>query len=367
MAISKPSQAGLQQTATDVSQCIARLEDVSVTFQDGTRALDTFSLKVASGECLGILGPNGAGKTTLLRLLAGLLAPSQGTIELFGLPIRREDITTRRRIGYVAQRSGVDEYLTGRGNLVLAGRLHGLRSTALRQRTQVLLELLGLAEHANRRVAHYSGGMRRRLALACSLIHHPDLLLLDEPTTGLDTAGKAALWGYLAELQQAGLTIIASSHDTQEVERSCGRIALMNHGQLILEGSPVALKAQIQGDMVTIETGEPDQAAPARLLLQQHPLVQAVSSGQAEGQLSLEVTDGPEAIPHLARLLETAGLHLRRLTLSHPTLEDVFFHATGSQLASASTAFAAQHPAAERDARQKRSPFRHQRAQGGQV
>jgi ABC-2 type transport system ATP-binding protein len=367
MATSKDSPARLQQTATKVSQSLARLDGVSVTFQDGTRAVDSFSLKVAPGECLGILGPNGAGKTTLLRLLAGLLAPSQGIIELFGLPIRREDIASRRRIGYVAQRSGVDEYLTGRGNLLLAGRLHSLRGDALRQRAQVLLELLGLAEHANRRVAHYSGGMRRRLALACSLIHHPHLLLLDEPTSGFDTAGKAALWGYLAKLQQAGLTIIASSHDTQEVERFCGRIVLMNQGRLILEGTPAALKAQIQGDMVTIEPSEPSHAATARFLLQPHQLVHAVHSGPAEGQLSLEVADGPEAIPHLARLLETAGVPLRRITLSHPTLEDVFFHATRSQLASASPLCAAQHPTAERDARQQRSPFRHQRTPGEQA
>lgn len=316
-----------------VRPCIARLVEVSLAFGDGTRALDTFSLAVAPGECLGVLGPNGAGKTSLLRLLAGLLQPSTGQIELFGLPLRTQSIAIRRRIGYVAQQSGIDGYLSGQGNLLLAGRLHGLGGDSLQQRTRTLLELMGLREHARRRAAHYSGGMRRRLALACSLVHQPDLLLLDEPTTGLDTAGKAALWNYLLALQQAGLTIIASSHDTQEIERYCGRVVLMNHGQVVMEGAPADLKKQLQGDLLTLELSEPQQAARALHLLQRQPFISSATQGEAEAQVRLEAPDGPAAIPQLARLLEAAGLPLHRLTLSRPTLEDVFFRATGKLLA----------------------------------
>ena len=192
---------------------IARLINVSLAFGDGALALDRFSLDVAPGECLGILGPNGAGKTCLLRLLAGFWQPTAGQVELFGVPLRRESLATRRRIGYVSQQSGIDQYLTGQANLMLAGRLHGLRGEPLRQRAGDLLELVGLRDHAHRRASRYSGGMRRRLALACSLVHQPDLLLLDEPTTGLDAAGKAALWNHLHMLQQAGLTIIVTSPD----------------------------------------------------------------------------------------------------------------------------------------------------------
>lgn len=332
MAISELSAANSSIAYVPARPCIARLRDVSLAFGDGTRALNNLSLEVAPGECLGVLGPNGAGKTSLLRLLAGLLQPGAGQIDLFGLPTRRQSIATRRRVGYVAQQSGIDQYLSGQGNLLLAGRLHGLRGERLHQRAALLLDLVGLREHAQRRAAHYSGGMRRRLALACSLVHQPDLLLLDEPTTGLDSAGKAAIWKHLLMLQQAGLTIIATSHDTQEIERYCSRVVLMDHGRLLMEGTPADLKARIQGDLLTLELGEPQQADKALHLLQQQPFIRSALQGENDTLLRLEAPDGSEAIPQLARLLEVAGLSLRRLTLSRPTLEDVFFHATGTYL-----------------------------------
>jgi ABC-2 type transport system ATP-binding protein len=341
---------------------LARLEQASVIFRDGLRALDKLSLEVAQGTYLGILGPNGAGKTTLLRLLAGLLAPTQGHIALFGKSVQGESVALRRRIGYVAQRNGVDEYLSGRGNLLLAGRLHGLRGTSLRQRTQALLEMLGLAEHAERRVAAYSGGMRRRLALACSLVQQPDLLLLDEPTSGLDTAGKAALWSYLSTLRQTGLTIIAASHDTQEVERYCNRVALLHAGRLILEGAPAMLKASIQGDILTLESGDAQQAFAARQLLQQHPLIQNIHPGAKESQTNLEVNNGSEAIPQITRQIENAGFPIRRLMLSHPTLEDVFFQATGTSLSEADGISERLHLLQDEPTRHKRTPFRRNQA-----
>jgi ABC-2 type transport system ATP-binding protein len=318
--------------ASPAQSPIARLAEVSLVFGDGARAVDNFSLEIAPGACVGILGPNGAGKTSLLRLLAGLLQPTAGQIELFGLPARHDRIAIRRRIGYVAQQSGIDQYLSGEGNLLLAGRLYGLSGNRLRQRTQALLELLGLREHARRRAAHYSGGMRRRLALACSLVQQPDLLMLDEPTTGLDTAGKAAFWNYLLALQQEGLTIVATSHDTQEIERYCGRVILMDYGRLVIEGTPTALKRQIQGDLLTLDLSEPEQASRALHLFQHAPFTHSASQGEAEAHLRLEVPDGSEAIPQITRILEAAGLSLRRLTLSRPTLEDVFFRATGKPL-----------------------------------
>lgn len=344
------------------STSIARLEDVSVTFRDGVHALEKLNLEVTQSACLGILGPNGAGKTTLLRLLTGLLTPTQGCITLFGSPMRGESAALRRRIGYVAQRSGVDEYLSGRGNLLLAGRLHGLHGAALSQRTQSLLDLLGLAEHADRQVASYSGGMRRRLALAYSLVQQPDLLLLDEPTTGLDTAGKAVLWNYLSTLQQTGLTIIAASHDTQEIERYCNRVALLHAGRLILEGTPATLKEQIQGDILSLEFDGSNRAASAHQALQRHPLIQDIHSGAEERQILLEVIDGPGAIPQITRHLENAGCPIRRLTLSHPTLEDVFFRATGTQITNA-TNIPGKHDMQDQPTRRQSSPFRRYRAQ----
>ena len=358
MVISNLPGANAQPIDLPGQPPIARLKDVFLTFGDGTRALDSFSLEVSAGDCLGVLGPNGAGKTSLLRVLLGLLQPTSGQIERFGLPTRRERLADRRRIGYVSQQSGIDPYLSGQGNLLLAGRLHGLSSDPLRQRTQALLSLLDLRDHAQRRASRYSGGMRRRLALACSLVHQPNLLLLDEPTTGLDTAAKATLWNYLLALQQDGLTIVASSHDTQEIERCCSRVILMDHGRLVLEGTPTDLKAQIQDDLITLELHETQQVSKALHLLKQQSFIRAALQGEAETQVRLEATDGPAAIPQIARLLGAAELPLRRLTLSRPTLEDVFFRATGKPLADGERASGAQGKAGEHKKPRHRSPFR---------
>jgi ABC-2 type transport system ATP-binding protein len=333
MAISNPSTTDFSIHQRPARPSIARLANVSLAFGDGAQALDRFSLDVAPGECLGILGPNGAGKTSLLRLLAGLLLPTAGQVELFGQPLHRGSIATRCRIGYVSQQSGIDQYLSGQANIMLAGRLHGLRGQPLRQRTHDLLDLVGLRDHAHRRASRYSGGMRRRLALACSLVHRPELLLLDEPTTGLDSAGKAALWNYLRLLQQDGPTIIVTSHDTLEIERWCSRVVLMNRGQLLMQGAPAHLIAHVQGDLLTLELAEPQQASYTRHLLQEQPYILSALQAEAETQIRLEARDGPAAIPQIVRLLEAAGLPLQRLTLNRPTLEDVFFRATGISLA----------------------------------
>ncbi len=333
MAISDPASADFSIAQTPAQPRIARLVEASLAFGDGALALDRFSLDVAPGECLGILGPNGAGKTSLLRLLASLLQPTAGQLELFGQPLRRQSLGIRRRIGYVSQQNGIDPYLSGQANLLLCGRLHGLSGQPLRQRTLDLLDLVGLRDHAHRRASRYSGGMRRRLALACSLVHQPDLLLLDEPTTGLDTAGKAALWSYLLTLQRQGLTIIVTSHDTLEIERWCSRVALINCGRLIIQGTPADLIARIQGDLLTLELGESQQASSALPLLQRQPYIRSAFQGETEAHIRLEAPDGPAAIPQIVRLLEAATLPLRRLTLNRPTLEEVFFRATGSLLA----------------------------------
>ncbi len=366
MAISNLAAMDAQQSSAPAEPYLARLTDVGLTFKDGTRALDHLNLAVAPGDCLGVLGPNGAGKTSLLRLLAGLAQPTSGLVELFGWPTRRDSIAARRRIGYVSQQSGIDPYLSGQGNLMLVGRLHGLSGNQLRQRAQNLLELVGLREHARRRAAFYSGGMRRRLALACSLIHQPDLLLLDEPTTGLDTAGKAVLWNYLLALQHKGLTIIASSHDTQEIERCCSRVALLDRGRLVMEGTPADLKAQIQGDLLTLTLDEPQQASSALALLQDEPYIRSAMLGEKETQVRLEAPDGSAAIPQTARRLEAAGMPLRRLTLSRPTLEDVFFRATGKPLLADERLSDASARAAERVESWRRSPFRRRIRQDGQ-
>lgn len=328
-----PPGAPEQSPETSGLLPIAQLEDISLRFPQDIRVLDHFSMQVNQGECLGLLGPNGAGKTTLLRLLAGLLIPDSGQIHLFGQPTLARGIALRRRIGYVAQRGGVDLYLTGQENISLLGRLHGLHGTRLARRTHDLLALVGLSEHAAHRAALYSGGMQRRLALACSLVHQPDLLLLDEPTTGLDALGKAAFWGYLLRLQEQGLTIMIASHDTQELERYCQRVILMHRGQALAEGAPSALTGKMAGDLLTLEFVDASQPSQALGILQYLECVYTVLPQRQECSLTLEVKDGSSALPAIAQLLEQAQLRAQRITLSHPTLEDVLLRLAGTTLA----------------------------------
>jgi ABC-2 type transport system ATP-binding protein len=329
-----------QATSETAAPPIAQLERISLHFRQGMRALDQFSMQVHQGECLGLLGPNGAGKTTLLRLLAGLLVPNSGQIRLFGQLAPARSIALRRRIGYVAQRGGIDLYLTGRENTFLLGHLYGLHGAALAHRTDELLALVGLTEHAARRAASYSGGMQRRLALASSLVHEPDLLLLDEPTAGLDAPGKAAFWDYLRHLQERGLTMILASHDTQELERYCQRVILMHQGQALAAGTPATLTGHIRGDLLTLELSDASHLSKALSILQNLAGFSSVTpaGGQVtqsnQHALTLEVKDGPATLPKIAHLLEEAQIQVQRITLSRPTLEDVFLRITGMPLAS---------------------------------
>src|SRR5438876_1863692 len=217
-------------------------------------ALDGISFQVREGEVFALLGPNGAGKSTAVRVLVTLTLADHGVASILGRNVRREQNAVRRTIGYVPQDSGVDQYGTGRENLMLQGRVQGMGGRDLRSRTDELLELVGIADAADRIVKNYSGGMRRRLDIALGLVHRPRVLFLDEPTTGLDPEARVAMWEEVSRLAQAeSLTILLTTHYLEEADQLVGRLAIISQGKVVVEGTPTELKAGLRGDAVHVE------------------------------------------------------------------------------------------------------------------
>ncbi len=286
------------------------------------QALGGVSFEVRAGEIFGLLGPNGGGKTTLLRILATLLSPSSGRAAVFGLDVGREPSAVRRRIGVVFQSKHVDGKLTAAENLRHHGHLYGLRGGELKDRIRQSLTRFGLADRQGDLVEKLSGGLRRRLELAKGLLHQPGLLLLDEPTTGLDPGARRDLWEYLSRLRGLdGLTIVLSTHLLDEAER-CDRLAILHRGQIVAAGSPDALKSEIGAEVILLETPVPHQILPQ---LKQRFAVDATVVG---GKVRFEHPRGHEFIP---QLVETFPGVIQSAMVSKPTLEDVFLHRTGRQ------------------------------------
>jgi daunorubicin resistance ABC transporter ATP-binding subunit len=306
--------------------------DLTKVYPDGTRAVQGVSFQVARGEFFGFLGPNGAGKSTTIKMLITLLAKTSGEARIFDQDIGRDADAIRRRIGYSAQEIGLDDELTGRENLLLQGRLYHLPAVQLRQRVEELLQLMDLTADADRPAGAYSGGMRKRLDLATGLIHRPELLFLDEPTTGLDPQNRASLWKHLERLNKGeGLTIFLTTHYMEEADRLCDRLAIIDHGRIIAEGSPASLKAQLGGDVVALTFKDGAAVADrATSLLRGLPFVRDVTAG--EDGINVIVEDGGTAVPELMRVLGEAGLRVARLSLTSPTLDDVFLKHTGHSI-----------------------------------
>jgi ABC-2 type transport system ATP-binding protein len=294
------------------------------------------SIDVARGEVFGFLGPNGAGKTTTLRMLTTLLPIESGTATVAGFDVARQPRQVRTRIGYVSQLGGADELATGRENLILQGRLYGASRAQLAPRVQALVELLDLAEFADRRVATYSGGQRRRLDIALGLVHEPRVLFLDEPTTGLDPQSRANLWDHIRGLRERGTTVFLTTHYLEEADVLCDRLMIMDHGQIVAEGTPRALKQQVAGDAIVISLRNEDRGAGDRgaeraaPLLRGEPYVRELTADN--GQVRLYVDDGGTALPQLIRLLDSRGIPIRSISMSEPTLDDVFLRQTGRSL-----------------------------------
>ena len=290
-------------------------------------ALDGVSFRVAAGEVFGLLGPNGAGKSTSVKVLTTLTTPDRGRAEVAGHDVVREPDEVRHSIGYVPQSSGVDRDATGRENLMLQGRVQGMSGRRLKARVQHLLELLGIAEAADRVVRGYSGGMKRRLDVGLGLVHGPQVLFLDEPTTGLDPEARAAMWEELAVLaREELLTILLTTHYLKEADALTDRLAIVSRGRVVVEGTSEELKGRLQGEAVVVELadGAVDHAVAVVRSLEE---VREVS---ADGRLlRSRVADGARAVPAILAALDARGTPVESVTMHRPSLDDVYLHYTG--------------------------------------
>jgi ABC-2 type transport system ATP-binding protein len=291
-------------------------------------AVAGIDLQVEAGEVFGFLGPNGAGKTTTLRMLSTLLPPSGGEARVAGCDLLRDPTGVRRRIGYVGQRNGTDPQISGRRELEFQARIYRLSAPQARTRAADLIEALELEACADRPTSTYSGGQRRRLDVALGMVHQPPLLFLDEPTTGLDPQGRARLWDEIRKLQQNGMTVFLTTHYLEEADALCDRVAIIDHGRIVAEGTPDLLKRQIAGDVVTLAVDGDQQRALA--LLGPQPFVREATLEDEE--IRLYVDRGETAMPAILRLLDGASLDLRTIALSRPSLDDVFLRQTGHSL-----------------------------------
>ena len=317
-------------------------------------ALDNLSLQVPAGSLYGLLGPNGAGKTTALRILCTLLAPDSGSVRVGGVDALAEPRAVRRLLGYVAQEVAIDKILTGRELLQLQGDLYHLAPAARNRRMDELIELLGMTDWIDRRCGSYSGGMRRRLDLAAGLLHSPQVLVLDEPTVGLDIESRAAIWSVLRQLRDGGTTVLLSSHYLEEVDALADHLAIIEAGKVIAEGAPAVLKAALGGDRVTLrvrEFSDADEAERVRSLLHDCAGVRQVVVNRAQGYSLNLVIEHDGVVEQLRRQLAAADLPVFALAQSRPSLDDVYLQATGRTLMDAELAVAgSRDPKAERKA-----------------
>ena len=294
-------------------------------------AVDTVDFEVAEGSIVGLLGPNGAGKTTIIRMLCTLLAPSRGRATVAGLDIVRDAEAVRAVIGLTGQYAAVDQDLTGRENLILCARLVHLSKVAAQAKADELLERFDLADAANRTLKTYSGGMRRRLDLAASLVGTPVVLFLDEPTTGLDPRSRLALWDVIEALKQSGTTIVLTTQYLEEADRLTERISVIDGGKIIAEGTSDELKTMIGGDVLSVVMADREQTARAASLLASHFGVQGADLHVEPGlgDISLPVSGGAQSLTDAVRALDAQGFALADIALRRPSLDDVFLSLTG--------------------------------------
>jgi len=289
-------------------------------------ALDGLDLTVARGTVHAVLGPNGAGKTTLVRVLSTLLRPDSGRIEVAGLDVVRQAYAVRLRIGLLGQHAALDEELGGRQNLELFGRLYHLGARRARARAGELLDRFGLADTGRKAVRHYSGGMRRRLDLAASLITEPEVLFLDEPTTGLDPRGRAEVWSAVRSLVGGGTTVLLTTQYLEEADQLADRVSVVDAGRAVADGTPDELKKATGGDRIDVVLRDAGQLGAAVALL---PVDRAgVRVDTDRRLLSAPVTDRMAALAGVVRALEEAGIEAEDVALRRPTLDEVFLHLT---------------------------------------
>jgi daunorubicin resistance ABC transporter ATP-binding subunit len=301
---------------------IITVDEVTKQFRDGTQALDGLTLAIPAGVVYGLLGPNGAGKTTLIRILATLLRPDTGTARVAGHDVVRHPARVRERIGLAGQFAAVDDHLTGRENIVMIGRLYGLSRREAARRAADIVDRIHLADAADRQVKTYSGGLRRRIDLAASLIGRPQVLFLDEPTTGVDPASRQDLWRLVRDLAAEGTTVLLTTQYLDEADQLADRIAVIDHGRLLTEGTTRQLKDRTGGAVVELDLPAPQRSAALTAL-------KTFAPQHDRERIVLPAPDGPLTLRHVLRLLDRAGIVPTDVALHRPTLDDVFLTITG--------------------------------------
>ena len=319
----KPNQPGNPISAAIEVRALRR------TFKGGIEAVRDIDLTVAVGEVFGFLGPNGAGKTTTVRMLCTLLPPTAGSASVAGIDVVADPAGVRRRIGVALQEIGLDPVQTGRELLELQCGLYGIRGPDARTRTDELLELVGMSDAADRRTKTYSSGMKRRLDLASALVHSPEVLFLDEPTTGLDPASRLAVWEEVRRINGAGTTVLLTTQYMEEADQLCDRLAIIDAGRLVAEGTPERLKAEMGHDVVTLALGGADAGTTEAAVGALPGLERVVVEADA---LALYVEDGAGSIAEIVRRLDRAEIRVGAIAVSRPSLDDVFLQATGRRL-----------------------------------
>jgi ABC-2 type transport system ATP-binding protein len=299
------------------------------TFKGGIEAVRDIDLTVSAGEVFGFLGPNGAGKTTTVRMLCTLLPPTAGSATVAGLDVVENGAEVRRRIGVALQEIGLDPVQTGRELLELQCGLYGITGQAGRSRAEELLELVGLSDAADRRTKTYSGGMKRRLDLASALVHSPEVLFLDEPTTGLDPASRLTIWDEVRRINGGGATVFLTTQYLEEADQLCDRLAIIDNGEIVAEGTPEQLKAEMGHDVVSVSVEGANVAATEAALSGLPGLERVVPHRDG---LALYVEDGAGSIAEIVRRLERDQIRAGAISVARPSLDDVFLKATGRRL-----------------------------------
>ncbi|MBC7222407.1 ATP-binding cassette domain-containing protein [Candidatus Bipolaricaulota bacterium] len=311
-----------------------RVENLVKIYHGGIRAVDGVSFTINEEEIFGFLGPNGAGKSTTIKCIIGLVRPTAGRIWIFGVDVERDPGVVKRSIGYAAQETAVDDQLTGWENLYLQGRFHHLSPKEIRARGEEVLRLFGLWERRNDLAQTYSGGMLKRLDIACALIHRPRILFLDEPTLGLDVQTRKAIWDYIRKLRdEHKMTIFLTTHYMEEADELSDRVAIIDHGKILALDKPGALKAALGGDLITLKFASQDERLPALLsAIRALPGVRDLRSSPDGIHWIWVEQRGDQLIPELVQLALSYGIQVDSVRLKRPTLDDVYLHYTGREI-----------------------------------
>jgi daunorubicin resistance ABC transporter ATP-binding subunit len=315
---------------------IIKVENLVKVYPGGTRAVDGISFSVSEGEFFGFLGPNGAGKSTTIQVLTTLLKKTSGSATVAGYDIDKDAREIRKVIGVQRQETILDGDLTGRENLTLQGHLQRLHGNALKKRVHELLTLVELSDVADKRAAHYSGGMKKRLDLASTLVHKPRVLFLDEPTSGLDPQSRAAIWEHLETLNQdEGVTIFLTTQQMEEADRLCQRLSIIDHGEIIVGGSPVELKHQLGGDTITLSLADGDSDGVRDRSKRIVSGIQGVTKVlDIETGLAAYAKNAGALVPDIVRLFDENGIRLTSINVASASLDDVFLQHTGRRIRS---------------------------------